>query len=245
MTDNRTEPLFQGTTNTNTINLGLTTLCTMRCPKCSLGMVEAKAMGTARHVPLDLIMEHAKILIAEAPLRRVHLTGGEPTMHPNFDFIAEFCRRMFHYYVTYVTIETNGTGYMKYRDLFRSSHIFDKVFITAYVKDKIYPGNFDNTEIIELAKTDVNHRLVVEPPVVHERQHLKLIEMDKLAGDQVKPCTKWYKPGLPSGWYDGQLYSCCVSYGIDSALGIPVTPDWRDHINKVSMGCERCLYRGT
>lgn len=230
--DNRSEPLFQGTSNQNSINLGLTTLCTMRCPNCSLSMNEVRSKGLGRHVDPVLIQRDAQLMQG---LRRVHVTGGEPTMHPNFRSIIPLLREWFN--CELLTIETNGFGYQKYRDLFR---LFDRVFITHYVKDAIYPNSPDNSSIIEQAQQDLGEALIQEAPVIHERYHSLLI-----AGEDVQPCSKWHSPGLPAGWYEGRLYSCCVTYGIDRNLGIPVTLSWREDIQKQPMGCERCLFRGT
>lgn len=235
--DNRTHPVFKGTTATNTVNLGLTTKCSMRCPNCSLGMVRDLEDGSAKHAHVEEIVRDSCLM---RPMRRVHLTGGEPTIHPQFALIAAAARTWFN--AEYVTLETNGTHYKKHRETIYDC--FDLVFITHYVKNKIYPGNFDNTEIIELAQKDLGDRLIREEPVVHASAH-RLTPRAGVHG----ACTKWHSPGLASGWYDGRLYACCVSYGIDRSLGIPVTPDWREKIALMAanaeMGCNRCVYGGT
>ena len=231
MVDNRTEPIFQDTNCTNSVNLGLTSLCTMRCPACSVSVPQYKAQNVSKHALVDEIVKDAAYMRG---LKRIHLTGGEPTMHPQFEQIATSIRKWFD--PQYMTIESNGTGYFKYRKLFE---LFDRVFITHYVKDRIYPGNFDNTSVIECAQRDLGEKLIREEPVTHLQYHSPVAELN------VKPCSKWYNPGLPAGWYHSRLYSCCVTFGIDRGLGIPVTPDWKEKITELDMGCGRCLYRGT
>jgi hypothetical protein len=235
MTDNRTEAIFQGTSCTNSVNLGLTTRCTMNCPHCSIGIPYLKETGQAKHATVEEIRRDAAFMQG---LKRVHLTGGEPTMHPEFTFIATHVRSWFN--CEYLTIETNGHYYRKYRDYFNMRSLFDKVFITHYEKDAIYPGSPDNTPIIELAQSDIGDRLIREPPVRHDRGH-DLISL----GAVTNPCTKWFDPGLPAGWYNGLLYKCCVTIGINKDWGIPVTKDWQEQIVKLPMGCEMCCYRGT
>jgi hypothetical protein len=229
---NRDEPLFQGTNNTNTINLGITTYCSMKCPNCSVSVPAIAKAKAARHAELREIKRDAEVL---RPLKRVHVTGGEPTLHPEFVAIATSARGWFD--AEHLTLETNGHFYRRYKDVIFL--MFDRVFITHYVKDAIYPGSPDNTAIIEEAQADLGSRLIREPPVEHTTAHRTGLT---LVGE---PCSKWYSPGLPAGWYDGRLYACCVSFGIDRELGIPVTPDWRERIQAAEMGCGRCCYKGT
>lgn len=231
---NRTDPLFKGTSNTTVVQIGLTTLCTMRCPNCALSMPQLTAAGIAKHADVAQLQKDA---VHMQGLHRVHLTGGEPTHHPEFRYIATHIGKWFQ--CEFLTIETNGTGYVKYRDLFCDSTLFDRVFITHYVKDRIYPNNFDNTHVLEMAVLDLGDRLIWEEPVTHLPYHHLDTPKDS------PPCSKWYDPGLPAGWYHGRLYACCVTYGIDQSLGIPVTPDWKEQIQKQSMGCDRCLYAGS
>jgi hypothetical protein len=228
--DCRTHPIFQGQNNTNSLNLGLSTHCTMKCPKCSIAVPREKEQGTARHAMIADIVRDAKWMQG---LRRVHLTGGEPCVNPMFRYIAEHVRKWFN--CAYVTIETNGSYYTKYRDVFQT---FDLVFITHYEANAVYEGSPDNTEIIEQADKDLGDRLIREPAVRHTTEH-GLLQLGAV------PCSKFYEPGLPAGWYNSLLYSCCVSVGINPNLGIPVTEDWRERIKDLPMGCGHCCFRGS
>lgn len=231
----RTDPIFQNTTQTNSVNLGITTLCSMSCPKCSVNVPGVKNTPLGKHAYWYDIHE-AGILMR--PLRRVHVTGGEPTIHPAFGFIAAYVRDWFQ--AEYVTLETNGAGVLKYlSDIDRR---FDRVFVTHYEKDAIYPGSPDNSEVIRRAGYVLGDKLIHEAPVRHERGH-ELLTLGMLGVET--PCSKYFDPGLPCGWYNNKLYGCCVTFGIDPSLGIPVTKDWRDRIAKRPMGCGACCYRGT
>lgn len=233
--DNRADPIAKGTRNTNTVNLLLTTRCTMECPNCHTMIPRLKAEGTARHANV------AQIILAGAlmqPLRRVHLTGGEPTMHPEFEAIAYNVREWFG--ASFVTIETNGSYYRRYRHVF--AEVFDRVFITHYVKDAIYPDNFDNTQVIAEAEQDLGDRLIREPAVTHLPLKTGLALLSR---NEEVPCSKWHDPGLPCAWVNGLLYACCTTFGIDPSLGIPLTDNWREEIQKQPMGCSRCAFVGT
>jgi len=233
--DNRTDPIFKGTTPTNTVNLSLTTLCSMHCPHCSVAVPAVKGTLLGRHATLEEIMRDAKLM---QPMRRVHLTGGEPTIHPHFRVIARAVRKWFR--ADYVTIETNGVKFKHFQDVFLQE--FDRVFITWYEGDAIYPGSPDNTKIIDYAQEILGPiRLIVEKPIRHERSH----EINIRLYGKEEPCSKWFDPGLPCGWYLGQLYACCVTWGINPSWGIPVTENWREEIVKLPKGCGACIYRGT
>jgi hypothetical protein len=242
-TNTRTDPVFKGTTPTNTVNLGITTACSMLCPKCSVGVPKFRSEGRDKHASVRQIITAGDVMSRKGPLRRVHLTGGEPTVHPNFGTIALLVRSWF--YAKYLTIETNGAELRAYSYLFREPSVFDRVFITHYLKDSVYKGCPDNTETIQMARCLVGDRLIVEPPVTHQRAHVPLGRVLTDSTGRVGPCSKWHDPGLPCAWYNDRLYPCCVTVGINEEWSIPVTEDWRTEILKVPMGCERCCYRGT
>jgi hypothetical protein len=192
----------------------------------------------AYHEPINNIFLDLKTMVMQEPLKRIHVTGGEPTLHPEFQNVIWTLtddNSDAKWRTTYVTIETNGWGYERYRNLFP---VFDKVFITHYLQDAVYPGSPDNTAIVEMAQKDLGNKLIREPPVKHETQHLLPI-VDS------SPCSKWFSPGLPCGYYHRKLYPCCVSFGIDENLGIPITADWREQIRGKEKGCNSCAYRGT
>lgn len=251
MYTNRSHPMFQGQNYLNSLNLGITTLCTMKCPNCSISVPKHALEGTAKDATLSELFGTGLVMQG---LRRVHITGGEPTRHTFFRELAANIQSWFG--CKYLTIETNGFGYMKHRDYFNS--LFDLVFITHYQKDAIYPGSPDNTEIIEQAQKDLGVKLIREEPVRHSKGHASLpmlsltvkeIEPIKAFGEGPviydKPCSKYFDPGLPAGWYHNKLYRCCVSFGLDENLGIPVTKDWKEKLANAAMGCERCLFQGT
>ena len=239
--NNRNHPMFRGQNCLNTLNLGITTRCSMKCPNCTVDVPGIKARGEAEDaLPSEIFMDAMKM----QGLRRVHVTGGEPTLHFQFQ---ELCSTLTSWFrCQYLTVETNGFGYRKYKSAFKE--LFDLVFITHYVKDAVYPGSPDNTEIIAGAQQDLGDKLIVEEPVSHLPAHAT-IQLGKRLSDFAKgqeptACSKFFDPGLPAGWYDGRLYRCCVGFGIDKDLGIPVTETWRDEILKLNLGCAACCFRG-
>lgn len=237
-TSTRTDPVFKDTTNLNSLNLGITTRCSMKCPNCSIDVPYIAEEKEATHAKIADIARDAAFM---RPLRRVHVTGGEPTLHPEFGMLSSLVREMFH--AQYVTLETNGARLVKYLDVVKA--FYDRVFITTYEEDAVYPGSPSNLDVIETAKRHLRSgQLILEPPVRHTQSHVQVLSLRQTKDEEV-PCSKWYDPGLPAGWYNGLLYPCCVSFGIRAAGGIPVDANWRERIVNIPMGCQVCCYRGT
>jgi len=238
-----THPILQNTLQTNSINFGITTRCTMICPKCSIDVPGIKNRKEAQDASISTIHWTASVLTARGTFQRVHITGGEPTIHHAFGLMTPEFKDWFK--AEYLTLETNGALVLKHIEVIKKH--FDLVFITHYVKGAIYPDNFDNTEIIKRAKQELGDKLITEPPVRHDLEHIKLSlrTEDQKRAEHVA-CSKFYEPGLPCAWYDGYLYPCCVSFGIDrDRYKVPVTEDWRTVIQDQNKGCSNCLYRGT
>lgn len=243
----RSHPILRDTTNLNTVNLGITTYCSMRCPNCSVKSPQLMKEKRAVTETWEDIQTAGAMM---RPMRRVHVTGGEPTLHPKFDVIANNVKEWFE--AQYVTLESNGFAYERWRN-YIIRH-FDLVFITNYAKDAIYPGSPDNADVIKRAQDDLGDRLIVEEPVTHARCHKEIKEPLPLWTDQsghmfqvieARACSKWVDPGLPAAYYNGQLYACCVSSGIDESLSIPLTENWRVKIQNLNKGCKYCVYYGS
>lgn len=65
----------------HTVNLDMTTHCNKRCPDCCAGVGINREL---RHHPWEYFEQAATWIYG---MKRVNLTGGEPTAHPQF---AEF-----------------------------------------------------------------------------------------------------------------------------------------------------------
>lgn len=231
----REDPLFQGTTFYNSVNFSITTACSMKCPKCTLAMPAiARALRGARHQTLDEIADAAEKLRG---LRRVHVTGGEPTLHPKFEGAVALLRHIARPEI--LTLESNGFRVLKHADVINL--YFDRVFITQYVEGKVYPGSPDNRKVIEEARAILGPRLITEPPVEHAIAHGE--------NTSTKPCSKLRESGLPSAYFNGKMYRCCVEPGMDvllgTNLGVPLTKGWRDDLSQRLPHCEQCAFAGT
>lgn len=160
-------------------------------------------------------------------LNRIHITGGEPTMHPKFaDFVPKL-KELFG--CTRLTIETNGFGFKKYRSLFT---YFDEIYCSHYTAET-FPDCPDNTEEIEFIKWYLQETKV--KIIVGKVQH----ESREKRGTKI--CARGTSEAL--GYSNGKLYPCCVASGLpERDTGIPVTENWREDILKVIHPCDICFF---
>ena len=122
------------------INLMITTVCNLACPYCCCSCSVNK---TGKHCSLDDIFGAGKLL---GDLDELHITGGEPTLHPSFTEISKKMRSFFKSKI--FILNTNG---LNIRD-----HIKD-----LYYYDWIQISYLDNIDLPELP----NLRVTVEKKV--------------------------------------------------------------------------------
>jgi Radical SAM superfamily len=84
------------------LNYQITTLCNRMCPDCIVGI----RRGHGLHLGLDYIRDTAKFLYGK--FERIQITGGEPTLHPEFGYISQEIKKMFGSEL--LTLETNVSG---------------------------------------------------------------------------------------------------------------------------------------
>jgi organic radical activating enzyme len=229
----RTDPNYK-VDYSSAVEISITTLCSMKCPKCSLAMPLMARNKTARNLTLD---EVDTFIPHFQGLKQIIITGGEPTVHPQF---SEIVRRIWHGCIPKVyTLETNGFKVVQYLPVI--AHFFDKVFITQYLQDRIYDKSPDNQKIIKIAREALGDKLIIEPPVDHTIAHGE--------NTSTKMCSKAIDPGLPAGYFQGKMYRCCVEPGIEQLLqinlGVPFGPKWKEKLSEIQPDCKHCLYAGS
>ncbi|MDO8640105.1 MAG: radical SAM protein [Nitrosarchaeum sp.] len=81
------DALISGVVKLTELTIQVTDLCNMNCPKCN------KINMTSDHMKVKDVV---RILndAAKLGLQHVHLTGGEPTMHPDLVEIIDLCRQL-------------------------------------------------------------------------------------------------------------------------------------------------------
>ncbi len=201
------------------VNLEITSHCDRRCKDCCVGI------GINRH------SRHHSWAYFEAlapfiyGIERAHLTGGEPTVHPKFaEYVPKF-KALFGCKI--LSLQTDGFGVEKHAAIIRE--YIDEVHFShygtpaaagqLYVLDRIMPAG-------KLSMFDAGIRGANFTP------------RSRRGGGGV--CERG--TGGQVAYADGKFYGCCVAPGIDGAVGIDPTPDWRERVVAAPLPCGSCFF---
>ena len=189
------------------VSVDLTTACNRSCPDCCCDIPNRPSV----HHPWEYFERLAPYIYG---VHRVHVTGGEPTAHPQFgEFIPRFkdlfgCQEL--------TIYTNG---FRVRENAAAMKCFDRIYATRYP---------DNTDAIQWLSDEFGAQ--VGDAVHVSRSH-------RGGG---RPCHRGL--GDSATYSDGRMFPCCVGPGIPGAQSIELTGDWRDRLRSVPVPCEDCWF---
>lgn len=190
--------------------LEITTHCDQRCPNCCTGIGINR---TLQHHDWEYFERAAAVLYG---VERVHLTGGEPTLHPQFaEFVPRFktlfdCQRL--------TLGTDGFRLGRYRDLI-AEHI-----------DEIHFSDYRLGRLVEIGV----------PFKMYDGGPKATNHIPRSRRGSGQPCERAFGECVP--YADGKLYGCCVAPGIDGAEGIVAGIDWRVAVRRAPLPCEHCWF---
>jgi len=206
----------------SSINYVITTSCNRMCPDCCINIQHKQR----KYVDWHYLTESAKYFKG---INRIHITGGEPTIHPNFKDFVPHLREVFG--CKLLTLETNGFGVRSYPEIFT---YFDIIYMSHYTKNS-YLGSSDNGEDIEYLKNYINKTpcktTIVVGDIVHTSRDVR---NNGIICERGLSETAQYEDGL--------LYPCCTTSGVEGCLGIPLTQRWKEEILKVSLPCKNCWF---
>ena len=200
----------------------LTTRCNRHCCDC---LVKANGPEHRRDISMDELLLLSRYFKGISCL---HLSGGEPTLHEEFDIIVPKLRDMFD--CEHLVMTTNGYGLNRY---FNTCMMFDGIYVS------LYPDNFcreDSTNKSEINQF-VSRLDGIGNPTVHigtlapgDHAHIDLVPRG------VQVCSRG---NLGYAVYcDNKLYPCCVMQE-----GVQVGPYWREDLASVPMDCDACFMR--
>lgn len=195
--------------------LEMTTHCDQRCPNCCAGVGINRFL---QHHSWEYFERAAAVLYG---IERIHLTGGEPTIHPDFaEFVPRFkelfgCQRL--------TIQTDGYRVLKHAAVISSC--IDEVFYSDY-----------------------HNRPTVARTLVTLGPKLSVYDAGRGAANHAprsrrgsgQPCERAF--GECVLYADGKLYGCCVAAGVDGAVGIEPGPGWKVEVRAAALPCHNCWF---
>jgi hypothetical protein len=205
----------------DTINFVLTTHCNMSCPDCCVGLASMEKVNR-RFFDLDYIENAAKYFKG---MRKINITGGEPTIHPLFNELAPKLKSIFECEV--LSLQTNGTMISKKLEALKH---FDIIYITKYDANT-FVGSPDNAEQIQVALDNLGSRINPIHPLVHTTMETK-------KGNN--PCFRLDIETVE--FNDGRIYPCCCGSGLETKINLPLSYDWQDKIRALIPPCHECVF---
>lgn len=221
--------------------LPLTRVCNRKCPECParirLGVLGQGQVPTDTHVPVSELLWAGKLI---GPIDSIEVTGGEPTLHPDFKWISESFHHIFK--CKDILLLTNGFEFDTKPEKLPLLLNYDRVYITWYTNE------FAIRHHSEANTTQVN---IVEDFCKRNGKPVHVQRMDshipfKPPVEGVNACMFGYNnatwPGDMVTYYRGQIYGCCTAWELDHpGRGILLTSDWRDHLKEIELPCESCF----
>ena len=204
------------------INYFITTQCSRSCAECAHGNPDrARDKSIPKNVSWDYINESVPWFKRYA----IKLTGGEPTLHPDFPLLASTLKEKFQ--TPHLAMDTNGFNCIKHID---SLHWFDSIHFSHYIKGDYFSEEEDNTEILNVLKARRDIKLEV----------FDITHFDSRKSNKKNPC---YRSTLDLiSYVDGLIYPCCIATGNPSAVGIKPSANWSKEILEVKLKCDNCLF---
>ena len=189
------------------IGLDLTTACNRNCPECCCDIPNRASV----HHPWEYFEGLAPYIYG---VHRVHVTGGEPTAHPQFgEFVPRFkalfgCQEL--------TIYTNG---FRARENADAMKCFDKIYASRYP---------DNADAVRWLIDEFGAQ-------VSSGEH---VSRSHRGGG--RPCHRGLRDAAT--YADGRMFPCCVGPGIPGAGSIGLSDDWEARLLDVPLPCGECWF---
>jgi organic radical activating enzyme len=209
------------------LEIAITDYCNLRCELCSQGTPLQKNKKVLSFVDL----ERYGRLFAAGEIWSVKLSGGEPTLHPEFRRICEKIRELFparHY-----NLATNGARLEEYIDV---------LGVFTQVQVSLYPGANDATvkriqalnvpNVVCMTKykdgelVDVNLERNLQKRQIYK--HCIFTQIKKIVQDRIYPCCVIFGLALRRGWDPREM-------------GVLLDEHWRENLSRVDIE-ERCRH---
>jgi len=194
-----------------TANIMIATVCNRRCPKCCCADIVHGS--PPRFFSAEAIADEVALLDrAEV----IYLTGGEPTLHPDFDNVLRLSRKARGEKLLFLM--TNG------------AKLSEKASATAFV-NRVCISILDG-----YSKNILKNYLRVKPKSVivdpWREPHYATTGGDR-------PCHRHL---TTISVMDGLVYPCCVACGIRGAESTPLTAEWPSLVRYLRPPCGNCVF---
>jgi hypothetical protein len=171
------------------------------------------------------------------PIEWIEITGGEPSLHPDFKEISLNLREIFQ--APSFMLVTNGFLFEREKKQLPLLLQYNSIFLTHYT-DQFYTLNPNSGKPNTSAVTIIKEFLESEG-----YSGLQVIEMNSHKSMNVKVtngtgCYHFHSNMI--AYYEGILYGCCVSWSLpEKGTGVPLTREWRSELKNINLPCETCF----
>ena len=202
----------------HTVSLDITTACDQACPECCCGIHMHRP---AIHHDWPYFERAAEVLRG---IDRIVITGGEPTLHPQFVEFSRLFRKLFQCRV--MTLNSNGWGFQKYAAVIANNYNW------VDYSDYGIKGRETGEWLVRVAYGQV-HRIDMTAPD-------SFVPRIRRAGG--KPCSRACFRSGGFAYADGKLWGCCVAPGISGAVGMEAAEGWREALLSAPLPCKDCWF---
>jgi hypothetical protein len=194
----------------------------MRCPDCCAGITDMPKSDKSFY-DWTYFVQAAKYFYG---IERINFTGGEPSVHPQFEEFIPKLKELFG--TKKLTVWTNGTMFKKKPEVWKN---FDEIHVTNYT-EKTFEGSPNNTSDIEFIREYLKETSipVYSADIVHINKENRGTKM----------CFRGYSDTVE--FVDGYIYPCCAASGLKTKVRLPLSENWRDEIIKLHPPCNECLF---
>ena len=218
----------------NRLQIPITCVCNRRCPDCcareQLSWYNKSLIK--KEVSLDELGWVGKMI---GKIKRIEITGGEPTLHPKFDEISKRLTQFFD--CDDFMLVTNGWLFGKDSSTLPLLMNYQRIWLSHYTEKFIekYGGEV-NTSEVRLVEDFLKTQGHTDFKVIIENDHVPFISGPYGGG----PCSHYFSDMV--AYYKGFIYGCCVAWSLPKqGRGIPLNIDWREHLNDIELPCENCF----
>lgn len=218
------------------VAIPITKVCSRHCPECVVRdqLTWYNKSIKRPHMAMEELTEVGRLI---GPIQHLEITGGEPSLHPQFEEITARLGELFQ--CDDIMLVTNGWLFGRDPSKLPLLMKYQRVWVSHYTE--AFANRHGGTPNTADAKA-VRDYLI-------ENQH-PFIKYQNVSGHKIHtppyggaPCDHYYHGMI--GYYDGRLYGCCAAGGLPEGqrgASILLTEGWRARVTELETPCEYCPY---
>lgn len=215
------------------VAIPITRVCNRRCPEC--GTRDTLTWYNKSITKKEMELEEIKFVgDTIGKVDKIEITGGEPTLHSKFEELSLNLKSYFQ--CDDIWLITAGFLFKRDPSKLKLLLNFNNVYVTHYTDDFVgNHGGSNNTEEVAIISNFLQSNPTTKFHLVTMDAHI-----EHLPPYKGNPCHLAYNGCI--SYYEGKLYGCCSAAGqLDKGIGLPLTPNWREHTDEMELPCKNCF----